>query len=196
MAKDAVNTGTTNSKGKLHRLTKGGNFSSQCQFNVTPMIDVVFLLIIFFMLICKYIGQENYRIDLPDNCRQAIVPARAERDAVTVSVIPYETRDYGGPGAGKAGRVIYAVKAREFVPFKGKYVYNKDLLVEDISRAIKQVVAKQRKLKGDDYKPLIYLRADKALGYGKVQYMLLALSRAGVRDVHLAAYRDKHVKKY
>ena len=38
----------------------------QLSFNMTPMIDVVFLLLIFFMLVSTFASAENIAIDLPD----------------------------------------------------------------------------------------------------------------------------------
>ena len=35
-------------------------------FNMTPMIDVVFMLIIFFMLVSNFASVENLELDLPD----------------------------------------------------------------------------------------------------------------------------------
>ena len=56
------------------------------QFNLTPMIDVVFILITFFMLICRTIGQENYKMTIPDECAEAVLPEQSEEQAFTVSV--------------------------------------------------------------------------------------------------------------
>ena len=53
------------------KLKSSLHFGGDAQFNMTPMIDIVFLLIIFFMLICQFIVQENYRLDVPDDCPNA-----------------------------------------------------------------------------------------------------------------------------
>ncbi len=39
---------------------------SPVSFNMTPMIDVVFMLIIFFMLVSNFASVENLDLDLPD----------------------------------------------------------------------------------------------------------------------------------
>ncbi len=39
---------------------------SPVSFNMTPMIDVVFMLIIFFMLVSNFASVENLELDLPD----------------------------------------------------------------------------------------------------------------------------------
>ena len=70
-------------------------------FNMTAMIDIVFLLIIFFMLVCQFIAQENYELVIPDDCASAVVET-LDDDAVTVSVF---SNDEG---------VAYAVRAKTF----------------------------------------------------------------------------------
>lgn len=35
-------------------------------FNMTPMIDMVFLLIIFFVLVNRFVAVENVQVELPD----------------------------------------------------------------------------------------------------------------------------------
>ncbi len=37
-------------------------------FNMTPIIDIVFLLIIFFLVVCQFIEAENFPVAVPDGC--------------------------------------------------------------------------------------------------------------------------------
>ena len=157
-------------------------FHSEPQFNMTSMIDVVFLLIIFFMLACQYIVQENYKLVIPDDCTAAIVPERLDRNAITVSVFP---KNAGTPGNQE---ILYAVRAREYDPQQEVYRREPLRLVEEMSRQI--TTEAQRK---ED--ALIYLRADKDLTYGQVQKAMLALSRAQIRKVQLAAYSGNQIDK-
>ena len=151
---------------------------SDPQFNMTSMIDVVFLLIIFFMLICQFIVQENYDLDIPDNVPSAIVPDRLDQNLVTVSVFPGRSKD----------EVKYAVRSRQFDPGIPPYLNNPIQLITDIAVEIKVEAKKKR---GD----LVYLRADKTLTYGQVQKALLALSQAGASRVQLAAYKTEQSDK-
>lgn len=157
-------------------------FHSEPQFNMTSMIDVVFLLIIFFMLACQYIVQENYKLIIPDDCAAAIVPENLDRNAITVSVFPKAA------GAGGNPEVLYAVRAREYDPQQEVYRQEPQRLIEEMSRQI----ATEAKRKED---ALIYLRADKDLSYGQVQKALLALSQAQIRKVQLAAYSGNQIDK-
>ena len=47
-------------------LKKVIHFKSYLTFNMTPVIDIVFLLIIFFVFTFRYITAENFTIIVPD----------------------------------------------------------------------------------------------------------------------------------
>ncbi len=49
----------------MSRLTSARRTRPPVAFNMTPMIDVVFLLIVFFMLVSTFASAENVRMDLP-----------------------------------------------------------------------------------------------------------------------------------
>ena len=152
---------------------------AEMQFNMTAMIDVVFLLIIFFMLICQFIVQENYELVLPDDCASATVPDKLDRNAVTVSVVARDAT--AAPQSNN--NVIYAVRAAEFDPLAPKYQQQPGALLEDMAQAIRQDTARREEA-------LVHLRADSSLTYGQVQQVLMALSQAQVREVQLAAFRE------
>lgn len=59
------------------------------QFNMTPMIDVVFLLIIFFMLASRFVSAEHAEIQLPDPQRsQAAEMKLPEKVVINVQLGP------------------------------------------------------------------------------------------------------------
>ena len=157
------------------------------QFNMTAMIDVVFLLIIFFMLICQFIVRENYDLVVPDDCAGAVVPDNLDRNAVTMSVFRSEVDESAGlarrSGGGSAEGVVYAVRSRRYDPQAAVYEGNPERLLTALVDDIEEQTAR----KSD---ALVHLRADRELRYGEVQEALLAVSRAGVRQVQLAAFRS------
>jgi len=152
------------------------------QFNMTPMIDVVFLLIIFFMLICQFISQENYKLVVPDDCPAAIVPDQLDRNAITVSVFP--DSDDSASSTTDFAKVLYAVRSQQYDPATAEYRIQPELLVKDMAN---QIAREARRKKN----PLVYLRADKNLRYSQVQNALLALSQASITNVQIAAYRSE-----
>jgi len=168
---------------KRHFISR---FHSEAQFNMTAMIDVVFLLIIFFMLICQFIGQENYRLLIPDNCAGAIIPNQADDGKITVSVFPtFSDRPKSSTGEVDFSElsVRYAIRSHIFDPFSEIYVNQPDRLLTDMAR---QITLQSRRRSN----PLVYLRADRDLSYYQVQQALLALAEAGVTRLELAAFRS------
>ena len=143
-------------------LKQGGR---NAQFNMTAMIDIVFLLIIFFMLVCQFITRENYSLILPDACPSAVVDDTHDESAVTVSVF----KDSGDG-------LTYAVRGLRFM---GTDVN----LVSEMSREIRFETGRKKDT-------VVHLRADGELSYVEVQTALKALARAGVERVQLAAYRS------
>ncbi len=154
------------------------------QFNMTPMIDVVFILITFFMLICRTIGQENYKMTIPDQCAQAELPEQNEEQVFTVSVFfpsaALESADAETPG--KDASPVYAVRAEVFDPQSAAYQENPDFLIAEMATRISQAAKKKEA-------DMVHLRADKNLTYAQVQPVLQALAQARIRTVRLAAYR-------
>jgi len=60
------------------------------QANLTPLIDVVFLLIVFFVLVSRIVDEDRPRLDLPSPWPPAsMVPAAGPK--VIVSVLPGES---------------------------------------------------------------------------------------------------------
>jgi len=73
----------------LKSLKSADDRDSNC-FNMTPIIDIVFLLIIFFLVVCQFIEAENFPVVVPDNCDNAVPagPTRPQMTTVTVTTIP------------------------------------------------------------------------------------------------------------
>ena len=144
---------------------------------MTALIDVVFLLIIFFMLVCQFIVSENYRLFIPDDCANAIVPDHPDSGAVTVSV-------FGKP---PAESVSYAVRARRFDLSSPSYREDPDKLLAEFTNEIVSQAHKRTDA-------LVHLRADRDLTYGQVQEALLAIAQAGITKVQLAAFQSAQPK--
>lgn len=55
------------------------------ELGITPLIDIVFLLLIFFMLTSRFVIQEGVQVELPVTDRSHVIPA--ER-TVRITVLP------------------------------------------------------------------------------------------------------------
>ena len=128
------------------------------QMNMTPLIDVTFQLIIFFMVVSNLIGQEAIPMRVPvledPQTRQL-----GQSDRVVVNVLPSA---HGSPW-------VHVGLTR----FSGAD-HNA------IRDTIKQMVLKNADLE-------VVLRAESSLAFTQVQPVIAAIRQAGVSTVHLVA---------
>lgn len=66
--------------------------------NLTPMIDMIFLLIVFFVLVSRIVDRERVEMNLPQP-KHAATERAAEEQRVVINVLP------GAPGEVKGYRV-------------------------------------------------------------------------------------------
>ena len=59
---------------------------------ITPLVDVVFLLIVFFVLVSRVVDLDRVRLDLPEPVPAATLP-RGEQPVAVVNVVPGEDGD-------------------------------------------------------------------------------------------------------
>jgi biopolymer transport protein ExbD len=143
--------------------------SDAASFNLTPVIDIVFQLIIFFALVCKFIEAENFEVAVPDSCKFAQKQQQVDAGAVTVTVM--ETPQGGVEFAVGAEKVSSDF---ESVPQK---------LAQLIDSRMKDVPASER---------LVTLRVDKSIGFGQAQYALAGIAESSAAEIRLAAFKDRH----
>ncbi len=108
--------------------------------DVTPLIDIIFQLVIFFMVSTTFVTEQGIEVDLPRSSAQTIVRERndvevkvtadgavyVDEDAVTWDELRQRLRDHAK--AGKGGMVI--VKADENVD------YGRAVAVLDLARSL------------------------------------------------------------
>jgi biopolymer transport protein ExbD len=128
-------------------------------FNMTPMIDVVFLLIIFF-LVSSHLAKQEAQMDLPLPVAQSgSTPDDLENRRVTVNVLAN-------------GRLLLA----------GKPIHPGQL---------QQRLQDAAGVAGGELE--VRIRSDRAVGYGKVEPILIACARAGIWNVTFAVYRPEDI---
>jgi len=140
------------------------------QVNMTPIIDIVFLLIIFFMMVCQFIVAENFQINVPDNCKFAQPKQDQSEEFVTVSILTSD--DTGEP--------VYAVGAELIAANSPEQVVNA------LSKAVD---ARLESLPADNR--IICVRADRDVIYRFAQYALAGIARSSATDIQLAALREQ-----
>lgn len=139
----------------------GGRFSGRwrrppmAEINVTPMVDVMLVLLIIFMVAAPLLVS-GVPIDLPDSRAKSL-----PEDKAPVQI----TLD-------REGRV---------------FVDKLEVPLEDLAPKLKAIV----EARGDE--PRIYVRADKALDYGRVIEAVGEINAAGFKKVALVS--DQHMTK-
>ena len=133
------------------------------KINVTPLIDVVMVLIVFYLIVGKLAADRKVEVALPPSAIGAIDDGRGEREPIVITV---SANDGTSEGAASAAQVMLD-----------------GALVTDVSTL-------QATLKGlDASSRIVQLRADKGLRYELVSPVLEACRGAGVASVKLATRR-------
>ena len=139
------------------------------RFDMTPIIDIVFLLIIFFLLVCQFIVAENFDVTVPDDISSAQPTPAADQQMTTVTVMP----------AG-SGPPLYAVGSEIIASSSGR----------DISYAIAAEIDTQLQHLPRERR-VVCLRIDKDICFGDSQYALAGISQSTATDMKLAVTKQK-----
>jgi biopolymer transport protein ExbD len=130
-------------------------------FNMAPMIDVVFLLIVFFVLVSTFASAEHVAMELPD-------PEHSEAKDLKLSdrvILNIQLADASQP---ETSEVLYSLGP------------NPPEALEVISD---RLVA--RKSKVPDLK--VVIRADRRVGYGDVRAVMEIVANARIRMMNIVA---------
>lgn len=142
-------------------------------FNMTPVIDIVFLLIIFFALVFKFIEAENFPVAVPDSCRFAQDESGTQSAMTTITVM-------------KSGSNMsdFAVGAEKAVGAD----------YEEITRKLAGLIDSRLKDLPKD-KRIVTLRIDKDVRYSEAQYALAGIAASTATDIRLAVMKDEENKR-
>jgi biopolymer transport protein ExbD len=146
---------------------------SVVSFNLTPVIDIVFLLIIFFALVFKFIEAENFPVTVPQDCKYAQSEIEAQAALATVTVMKNED-----------GRSEFAVGADKVTGTSYGEIAGKVAGLIDLR--LKNLPADKR---------IVTLRIDKDIPYAEAQYALAAVAKSTATDIRLAAIKESSVTK-
>ncbi|MBA7688579.1 hypothetical protein ES703_97063 [subsurface metagenome] len=153
-------------------LRAGGQFGrgeDSGSFNMTPIIDIVFLLIIFFLVICRFIEAENFPVAVPDGCEFAASDANHRAQVTTVTVMKTAEDE-----------VDFAVGAEKIAALSGADIV--DRLAELIDVRLSDLPPERR---------VVTLRIDKGVCFVDAQYALAGIAASSTTDIQLAVLRDR-----
>ncbi len=140
-------------------------------FNVTPMIDMTFLLIVFFLLAGTFASADNLRLEVP--APHESVAAELDRPSVVVNVAPYSEAEVAAEPARRGQAKLWQVRGRRLRAGDGAG------LAEQLRQA--------RTASGAGEAFEVEIRADRSLHYGQVRPVMAAARQAGIRTMNLTA---------
>ena len=161
--------------GKTLSIYKKG--AADPEFNMTPLIDVVFLLIIFFMLINNIIAEQEVEMIVPELDNSQVQDIE-ETKRVIVNLVPgFEETSRQRFDMDNAMRVSgYADKVKV-----GNEVFSLLESLEPLANRLKEIKAAKPDIE-------FVLRADAATEYQYVQPVMEAITMAGISRINLMAY--------
>lgn len=153
------------------------------QMNMTPLIDVTFQLIIFFMLVNNIISQDAVRMVIPQLDRPAI-PAIPEDDTLYVNLILTDDRDAERRPEG------------DFLAIAGTI---REVQIGPLERIPKHETARMtrtiRNLRENNPNLRVLVRADAGTLFSEAVPILAAIAEAKVDVVNLVAFRDRDLSR-
>ncbi len=142
------------------RLRLHHHDSPGAKINVTPLIDVVMVLIVFYLIVGKLATERQARLDLPAS---AVGAGESARAALVINVM-------APAAAGAAADIV---------------VDGRSLTIEQLAALLQarfpDAAASQ---------PVIHVRADRTLDFAAVRPLLEACRGAGLTSVKLVASRS------
>jgi len=137
-------------------------------FNMTPMIDVVFQLIIFFLL-SSHLAQQEVQLELNlPRAASGQSPDKEEIRRVVINVLPEPPRGYpAGKRIVVGGRFVDAEELAQLIDFEAR-------------RARREVNGQLE----------VRVRSDRKVPYRVVEPLLLACARSGVWKVTFAVVEN------
>lgn len=153
-------------------MPKSKHTGDEVAMDMTPMIDCVFLLIVFFMLVSEISKNEFEQVTLP-KATKAIEDVKADTKRVVVNI-------------------TYAPD------FQTNKVYS-DIIIKKKSYGDQEQLITYLKMKADQDKPegakassmSVKIRADQRCEYQKVQRVMVACMKAGISKISIGA-EPKH----
>lgn len=157
--------------------------AGEVQFNMTPMIDVTFQLIIFFILAGQMSSQEMARtIKLSRPAKSQAIPRGSKEvlNRVVVNVVARAALIGKGESLDSS---LQGLASHYEIMGKRIEVGNVSELLARFSQS--KDVAKAKDQKEDEF--TVEIRADYRIGYGQVEPVIAAAVEAKIPKMHIAA---------
>ncbi len=142
-------------------------------FNMTPVIDIVFLLIVFFVVVFQFIGTEGPQIQLPADCSFA---ESIDENRPWPATITAGRTDKGQVSFSVGGEKIHATDKTELM----------QLLQKSLDEHLRNLPEPER---------VVVLRIDRNISYSDAQYALAAAAESSANRLRLATLAETSLDK-
>lgn len=142
---------------------------------MTAVIDIVFLLIIFFLVVSQFVETEDFPVTVPDGCEFA---QNDKSDMQTATLTVVHTAE---PPGGER-KITFAVGAKKITPQNDNPGGIVERLAELIDMRLGDLPEDSR---------IVTLRIDKDIPFAQAQYALAAVAQSTATDIRLAALSEK-----
>lgn len=149
------------------------NDSRKVAFSMTPVIDIVFLLIVFLVVVCHFIETEDFAVQVPDQCGLSRGADSTQAAPVTVTV-----------ARNSDGRVEFAV-GTEKLDLSG---------IVDLSERVADEIDLRLGVYSNEQR-VVTLRVDKSIAFSDVKHALVGVSASKAAYVRLATYKNAQIEE-
>ena len=136
--------------------------------NMIPTIDILFQLVIFFVLACRFAVVEQFPVSIPDKCAQAKPQSTDQRNIITVTIM----KNASGEG------IECAVGAEKLADSGGKKL--SDQIAEALDKRLNSAS-----------EGIVCLRIAKDIPFGQSQHALAAVAQSEkATDIQMAVLKN------
>lgn len=146
----------------------GGTDEYNSEINVTPMVDVMLVLLIIFMIVTPLL-QQGVTVNIPRDLEAPEEDQYINNEKAVVVAIPNNYEFY-----------------------IGKDRYSRAVLGEKIKEVMGEVI--DRRLKGETEKRIVYIKSDVNVDYGTVVEAINIIRAQNVDKIGLVADKKKRVE--
>jgi biopolymer transport protein ExbD len=137
--------------------------------NMIPTIDILFQLVIFFMLACQFAVVEQFPIPVPDNCFAAKIPEERAQKVTIVTLMK-----------SSSGELELAVGPEKITAADGK------AMSAEIASLINDSIRNQ-----PPQNRIVSLRIAKDIPFEQSQYAIKGVAISEATDIQMSVLKDK-----
>lgn len=133
------------------------------RIDMTPMVDIAFLLLIFYMATTSFKPPEARAVDLPESHSQIELP---DKDIINLTVTKYDSIyvDYV--------KIVEIMQDGQMIETQGRVV----ILCERPSQAVSEIHRARGQDRGAKRKSLVVIKADQDARFGLMQDVMKAMA--------------------